>query len=299
MPCIVAVIVTYHPDRTKIFDLVNALENQVDNIVLVDNGTPTPLIDQLKKDCQISHLHWHLLNENKGVATAHNEGIRTARSLGADYVILFDHDSLPSPNMVSRLLSAVQEKKSAGVKVAAVGPNYHDDRQHNPPPFIEIKGLMLHRNSCTDPDGVVNADYLISSGCLIPIDALDVIGEMNDDLFIDFIDIEWGLRARAKGYQCFGVCAARMKHDLGDMPAVFLGKAYPARSPLRHYYHFRNALWLYKQGWVPWNWKVVDCWKLLLKFGFYSLITKPRNEHFQMMLLGLWHGFFGRMGKLG
>lgn len=299
MKNIVAIIVSYYPERTKLANLVKALENQVEHIIVVDNGTPGSLIEELEQDLGCRGVRWKLLRDNKGVATAHNEGIREARLLGADHVILFDHDSLPGPNMVAQLVSVSREKKRKGVKVAAVGPNYFDERQNNPPPFIEIRGLMLHRNSCIDPEGVVRADYLISSGCLIPMDALNVVGEMNDELFIDFIDIEWGLRARANGYQCFGVFSAEMKHDLGDKPVVFMGKAYPARSPLRHYYHFRNALWLYKQRWVPWNWKVVDCGKLLLKFGFYSLITQPQAEHFRMMLLGLWHGFIGRMGKLG
>jgi rhamnosyltransferase len=119
---------------------------------------------------------------------------------------------------------------------------------------------------------------------------------MREDLFIDYIDIEWGLRAKAKGFQSFGVCDAEMYHSLGEEPISLLGKKFPNHSPLRHYYHFRNAIHLYKESWVPLNWKLVDGWKLLQKFGFYSLFGKPRRDHFMMMSRGLLHGLLGKSG---
>ncbi len=41
-------------------------------------------------------------------------------------------------------------------------------------------------------DGFVEADFLIASGCLTPIESFDAIGLLNDDMFIDYVDIEWG-----------------------------------------------------------------------------------------------------------
>jgi rhamnosyltransferase len=69
-------------------------------------------------------------------------------------------------------------------------------------------------------------------------------------------------------------------------------------TPLRHYYHFRNAVWLYRQNWVPRNWKWVDGYRLLLKYVFYSLFARPRVTHWRMMTLGIWHGLRGRAGCL-
>jgi len=121
---------------------------------------------------------------------------------------------------------------------------------------------------------------------------------MREDLFIDYVDIEWGLRARHQGFQSYGVCSAYMRHSLGDHPINFFGKNIPLHSPLRHYYHFRNAVLLYREAWVPLNWKLVDGWRLCLKYVFYSLFAKPRMAHWRMMTLGLWHGLKGKTGKL-
>ncbi len=234
------------------------------------------------------------LKTNLGVAAAQNVGITLARERGAKYVVLFDHDSIPAPDMILRLLTAAQSQPL----VAAVGPCYLDPRRTIPVPFIRIEGLKLVRATCQDTVSVVPVDYLISSGCLIPMSVLDEVGVMREDLFIDYIDIEWGLRARSHGFQCYGVCGANMEHNLGDKPIIVLGKQFPSHSPLRHYYHFRNAVCLYRQFWIPINWKIVDGWRLLLRYGFYTLFAKPRSKHLKMMTLGLWHGLIGRMGPL-
>ena len=132
----------------------------------------------------------------------------------------------------------------------------------------------------------------------MPMRALDAVGDMRESLFIDYVDIEWGLRAKSKGFLSFGACGAGMAHDLGDEPFVFFGKKYPHHSALRHYYHFRNAVWMYRQPWLPVHWKLADGWRLLLKYGFYTLFAKPRHQHWWMMTKGVWHGLTDRMGRL-
>ena len=139
-------------------------------------------------------------------------------------------------------------------------------------------------------------DYLISSGCLIPMTVLDHVGGMREDFFIDFVDIEWGLRARRLGYQSYGLCGARMLHCLGHEPIELLKAKFPLHSPLRHYYHFRNAVLLSKEAWIPGSWKRINGLRMLLKYGFYSLFASPRLDHWRMMTLGVLHGLLGRAG---
>jgi rhamnosyltransferase len=234
------------------------------------------------------------LGENRGIADAQNVGIQWARNREAEFVLLMDQDSIPAPDMAEKLISAISEQPSP----AAAGPRYLDERQDNPPPFIRVRGLRLERCACSTEESVVPVDYLIASGCLIPMSVLDKVGGMRNDLFIDYVDIEWGLRARRHGFQSYGVCSAHMQHSLGENPIKFFSKNIPLHSPLRHYYHFRNALLLYKEPWVPLNWKLVDGWRLCLKYVFYSLFAKPCMAHWRMMTLGVWHGLAGKTGKL-
>ena len=293
---VVAVIVSYQPQLEGLVALVDALVRQVDSVVVVDNGSKWHFGGWLEK-YGAHRVHGIFLGSNTGVAAAQNVGIDWARRQGACYVVLFDQDSLPAPDMVRCLIEAVHAKQAAGGKVAAAGPRYLDERQDNPPPFIRVQGLTLLRQACDTSNSVVEVDYLISSGCLIPMSTLDAVGVMREDLFIDYVDIEWGLRARHKGFQSLGVCSARMQHSLGDSPIKFFGKNIPLHSPVRHYYHFRNAVLLYAEPWVPLNWKMVDGWRLCLKYVFYSLFAVPRKAHWRMMTRGVWHALVGKAGK--
>lgn len=293
---IVAVVVTYHPKLDMLAHLLAVLEGQVDSIVIVDNGSGVALSSWFQARGKRNE-HLIPLTTNLGIAAAQNIGMSRARERSPDYLLLLDQDSCPAPDMVERLSAAAAKLQNDGRHLAAVGPRYLDERQNNPPPFIRIQGLRVRRQACTHDEDVVAVDYLVASGCLIPMATLDAVGGMVEGLFIDYVDIEWGLRAQYLGYQSYGVCAAMMSHSLGEQPINFFGRQIPLHSPLRHYYHFRNAVWLYRQSWLPLNWKLVDAWRLLLKYGFYSLFARPRLAHIKMMSLGLWQGLGKRMGR--
>lgn len=292
---VAAVVVTYNPDLGNLRRLIETVKPQVSRLFIVDNGSSADIGSWLAEEP--GEVVFVALGENHGIARAQNAGIEKARVCHSNYVLLLDQDSIPAADMVSTLLAAAEARIAAGIKLACVGPRYKDARQDNPPPFIRVNGFRLERQTCAAPDSIVAVDYLIASGSLIPLTTLDVVGGMQDELFIDYVDIEWGLRAQQKGYSSFGVCAAHMQHDLGDNPVRFRGRNIPVHSPLRHYYHFRNAVWLYRQPWLRFNWKVVDASRLLRKFVFYSLFTVPRLRHAKMMTIGIAHGLFGVMGK--
>ncbi len=293
-PFLTAIIVTYNPDKEELLRLLTAVAPQVQAVVVVDNGSDED-VARWTSEAGIAGSHCYLLGDNYGVAEAINYGVGRALSLGTTHVVLFDQDSLPAPSMVSRLFAGYTKMVEQGVKVAAVGPRYSDPRSANPPPFIRLKGLRLVRANCAGMSPVP-VDYLVSSGCLIDLQCIKEIGLMQTSLFIDYVDVEWGLRAGKNGYQSFGVCDAYMQHHLGETPLTLFGRHIPLHSPLRHYYHFRNAVWLYRQSWVPIGWKMVDAYRLMFKYVVYSLFTDQPFTHCIMMTRGVWHGLIGRMG---
>jgi rhamnosyltransferase len=293
-----AVIVSFQPDLQKLKQLIEALQPQVDDIILVDNGSDADIVAWTKCLSNISALHVYCLGLNVGIAAAQNLGLKKVSDLLSSYVIFFDQDSCPAPDMIQQLLRVLIERQKNGEKIASVGPRFIDDRLDNPPPFVRIRGVKYERQPCISSHAVVLVDYLIASGCLVPMSTFAAVGTMQEELFIDYVDIEWGLRAKSQGFVSYGVCAAHMYHNLGDKPIAFAGKYYPARSAIRHYYMFRNAVWMYRQPWLSLNWKIADGWRLLLKYGFYLLFDKPRSLSWKMIHKGLWHGCIRRMGKI-
>ena len=295
-PKITAIIITYNPDRGELGRLLDAIEPQVDDIVAVDNGSAGGL-EAWFASRGSARTTFLPMNENIGIAAAQNAGIKWAREHGSAYILLLDHDSLPAPDMVSKLWQAMQDLIASGKKVATVGPKFVDKRQGNPPPFARTEGYRLVRCGNKDDKEVLLVDYVIASGSLIPLSIIDEVGDMNADMFIDYVDIEWGLRASRFGYGSYGVCCAVMNHSLGDEPIMFFGRAIPLHSALRHYYLFRNRIWLYRQPEIPTNWKIVDGYRLVRNFAFYALFARPHLRHVQMMVQGMRDGFAGKLGK--
>lgn len=292
-----AVVVCFRPTLSQLHALLMAIEDQVEGILVVDNGPDTTLRDWLANTRPRGCVHVPM-DGNVGVATGHNEGIRAARKRGASHVVLFDQDSLPAPDMIDQLFAAVDDASGRGLRVASAGPYFHDPRDGMYYPFIRLSGWKIERVREPDEHTWCLADYLITSGCLISMDAIDEIGGMEDSLFIDYIDIEWGLRARARGYVNLGVFGANMEHDLGDQPRRYLNGRLrvPMHSPLRHYYHFRNALALYRRAYIPLRWRLNDGYRLLLKGVFYSFFVGNGAAQRRMIWKGLRDGLSGVVG---
>lgn len=289
-----AVVVTHNPSPQDLLMLLNALVGQVDRIVVVDNASDLD-IRQLASKVTTEKIELVVMPENLGLAAAQNIGLRMTQASAVPYAILFDQDSIPDPDMVGILLNSLIELRSAGERIAAVGPNYLGTGQS---PFRRLGGLAIRRCSCSSNRDLVPVDFLISSGCLISLEALPEVGEMNEHLFIDYIDVEWGLRAARHGFRMVGVCAATMKHRIGDGVFAVLGKVAPMHSPLRHYYLFRNGVWLFSQNATPFRWKLAGMVNLFCKFWFYLFFSSPRTGHFRMMILGIIHGVIGKLGRL-
>ena len=289
------IIITYNPNKSVLLKLINTCLEAVQHVIIVDNGSSENLAFVLNG--RSDRLIYIGLDQNYGIAKAQNVGIIKAKEFNSYAVILFDQDSNPTLETIEKLIVTSDNLISSYKRIACVGPQYYELRRGIKIPFVRVEGVGLKRISCSPDCGWVQVDRLIASGSLIPMSTIDSVGLMKEELFIDYVDLEWCERALSKGFQAFGDCSSLMEHSLGDDPIFFLGRAYPSHSPLRHYYTFRNAIWMYRQNYVRLNWKIVDGMRLVRKYVFYSLLAKPRHQHFLMMTKGIFHGFRGKMGK--
>lgn len=281
----IAIAVTFNPVLSDLRAFIARISPQVEQLVIVDNGSTLDIEQALPTST--SSVQLIKLAQNQGLAAAQNVGIEWAIAAGAQYLIFFDQDSNPQEDMVVTLLNGLHTLERQGISVGAVGPYFLDVRKF--PSADEVNPSSVTQSNIVQ-------QTLIASGSLISIEVLERVGPMAQELFIDYVDLEWCLRANALGYEHFKIADAYMIHAIGGEPIQFLGKFWPSHNPVRHYFMFRNAIWLYKKSWVPIKWKLIDCLKLIRKFIFYSLFAKPRWEQIRMMGLGIWHGLIGRMG---
>ena len=296
---ICAIIITYYPNLRTLETAIAAIHGHVRKIVIVDNGSPEDSIKCMQKIIPGVSAYLISSSKNIGVAAGHNLGIAWARQQGCTHVLLLDQDSVAGTNMVSELLNAHRDLTEKGVRVAAVGPRYEDEFRQLSSFFVRFGRINFRHIRCTPQHRgkYIEVDFLITSGSFISLEIIELIGGMDEELFVDHVDTEWCLRAKSMGYRTFGVCNAVMHHTLGiEMVRVWKRRYVPRRKPLRHYYTFRNSIILYRRPYIPIIWIINDIVRLISMLFFYSLRTAPRFEHAWMMIKGIIDGLRGRAG---
>lgn len=290
---VTAVVSLYNPDQGVVAHCVALLE-QVDHVVAVDDGSPK---DGRAILADLDHLGVQVvrLEHNSGIASALNAGIRAAQAHADSpaFILTMDQDSLLEPGYTAKLLAAYDVATENGVAVGMVAPG-------------SISGLPTRRR------GTIKSTILggepIQSGLLIPAEALDALGLLMDELFIDGVDTEFYLRARNAGMESVLAPDARLEHALGAMvPASVFGREIsPAGRPLqirtaasyRYYYIFRNRLLLVRK-----YWRSQPAWALKGVLADYrhlaivSTLAPGRGKRLASALAGVRDGLSGVSGQ--
>jgi rhamnosyltransferase len=296
-----AIIISYNPNLDFLRSEISLLENQVEKIWIIDNASFLSIknwVSNLDASCDLELVQ---LQTNLGLGAGQNKGIELARSADASHVLILDQDSQPMPDMVERLLTALNCLQLQGISVAAVAPVYVDRVTGMRSGFVRF-GLLDYKKQFVTPDqDPVEADFIISSGSLISMNALDEIGLIDEDLFIDHVDTEWCLRALSKGFKLFGIPSAQMFHSLGDKRkrVWFLRwRNIPYHAPFRYYYMIRNGVLLQKRSYIPWRWRIGEYMRHCQIFLFYGFWGEGSFQRLAMMLRGLRDGHKGIQGPM-
>jgi rhamnosyltransferase len=293
---VAAVMILFHPDPHLLFRLVHSVVPQVDKLFVVDN---TPgyghTIPAVFNNCG-RPVTYQANGLNKGVATAQNIGIHLAMLEHFTHVLLLDQDSALPPGAVESLLAAEQSLLRAGKHVAAVGPLFIDEKSGHPScgvrhSWFRVQRIPIDRSA----NESVETDYLISSGSLMRSSVLNQVGLMRDELFIDWVDAEWGFRARSCGYQTYIVPSVVMLHSIGDATVRFFGCQINLHSAARDYYIVRNAAYLLRERRMGWNWRLVTIINIPKHIIVHAWFSRRRWVSLRQMLHAIWQGLFGKM----
>jgi rhamnosyltransferase len=270
--------------------------------VLVDN-TPNPEKNLISPYPASEKLNLISLGDNMGIAYAHNIGIEWAHDHSADYVLLLDQDSVPCTDMVKKLMATLNSNAARNLDIAAAGPAYEDPRTGHRSYFMVSQFGIPYRykpDKINQPSNLVVVNFLISSGTLIPIGALLNLGGKRSNYFIDHVDTEWCLRARASGFSLLGVHDALMMHSLGDKVKrvwLFYTRSVAYHSSLRDYYMFRNTLLLLRDVKMSVIFQLFLLSRLLQFATYFLIFASDRRQRLRCMLLGLYHGIQGIGGR--
>ncbi len=293
---VAAVIVLYHPASFQLYRLAASVVPQVEAVFLIDNTPDTDgELPAAFQNCP-RPIFYHRNGVNRGIAIAQNIGIERAMREGYSHVLLLDQDSALPTETVDRLLAAERSLLESGKKVATVGPQFFDEKDGRRcrtvgPGWIRVRWYEIPAGEA-DP---VECEHVIASGSLIRASVLATVGGMLDELFIDWVDVEWAYRAKSFGYASYIVPTVIMMHSVGEETRQLLGQYFNLHGPARNYYIVRNAAYLLKKGHMSWRWRATMLPYIPKYILVHSWLSQNRWKSLHQMLRGVWDGLAGNM----
>lgn len=285
--------VTFNPDIARLSLQIASLPLDA-SLIVVDNASNPGTLSSLQELLN-TRPHTTLIKNqtNLGLATALNQAANHAitQQPSAKYLLLMDQDSVPEQGAITGLLAAHIELEAQGLKVGCVGPRLIDNTTGLQHGFHQIKGWRWTRSYPTpDSCAPIYCTNLNGSGTLMRTTLMQTLGGLDEAFFIDHIDTEWAFRVLSQGWMLYGIPWVTFDHCMGErsLRFWFLGwRIWPQRSPQRHYYLYRNALWLMRRNYVPRVWKTWALAKLLLTMLVHTIGDLQRREQLREMLAGL------------
>lgn len=190
---ILSIILVYNPDIDLLLTNIRSFVEYIDSLIIWENTT---LSDEQKKiiySISPSKIVFHNEGHNKGISHPLNYAWKYAQQHNFDYLLTMDQDSIWE-NFISYLSNCLERAKH---EEAIFGPTLTSNIKNNQPLFMPI-------------------EYVITSGCLVPINILNKIKGYETNFFVDGIDIELCFKAREHGYNIYIVSDCRLIQRFGN-----------------------------------------------------------------------------------
>jgi GT2 family glycosyltransferase len=235
---IVAVVPTWRAAE-RVGTVLRHLAPQVDGVVVVDNGSDdgTPAALRAAATAVACPVEVIANDDNRGYAAAVNQGLERALAQGATRVLVANDDAIFLPGAVAALDEALARAPAAGCATArlvyAARPNVLNGAGGE---WLAWRGLARLRGEGRARDAPLRGapDYPSGAAVLFRRAALADVGLLDPTYYLYYEDVDWGLRARARGWPVAYAPDAVVLHggSTGTRDA-------PAR---RRYYNVRNRL---------------------------------------------------------
>ena len=228
--------------------------------VVVVNNNP----NRSSTNCVVATAVVHHHNRF-GLAGGFNAGVAYAIESGAESITLLDQDSVISPDSLACLAQACLHGQVVGPRV------------------VDVDRSSVHTSSSS------RARMLISSGTTFLSSTWIQIGPFLEWMEIDYIDHEWCFRANTYGVHLSVIQQATLLQTFGlrhpNRFAHCLGLQ--LYSPYRRAIALRNLRWLLVQRYVPFDIRLKEFLKMLLKPFIWLTVEPHRRRCFGVLWLGL------------
>ena len=295
-PRVFLIILNYNKslDTVKCLDSVAGLDYQNREIVIVDNNSKSPKVENLSSLIEARTGLKLLANaKNLGYSGGNNVGIKYALEHGADYVFILNPDTAIEKGSLSKLIEAAESDPKIGI----IGPAINEgNRTIYGSKISWLKSELTHSFVVTPSNkySILDTDrYITGAAILIKREVIEKIGLLDESYFLYFEDADYCLRASRAGFNLAIVPQAKVTH-VGSASTGSLGSALLLR------YHYRNAhLFNWKSGpllikfALPF-WSLFIIMKQLVKIIFWA----QRREISRTITVGVVDFYREKFGKI-
>jgi len=282
-----AIIVTFNPTATLKIN-VHSLLQQVEYVIVIDNSNNQTTAPVLETICSCDGVILIKNGANLGLAQALNQGLVWARLLNCIWVYTFDQDSFAFGQFCQLLLETFLTKRKELGNIIIASPTY-----------INLDSGLTY-NLEKDVNGLM--ETTMTSGNLIDLNLAINLGGFREDFFIDYIDVEFNLRARHYGYKIIEVKEAVLEHNLGNSKRVrFLYKnsvLVTNHSASRRYYNARNRVRTYIEYFPKFpNWVYKDLVNFIREVVKLCIYEDEVKSKLSALIKGIYDGLTAKMGQ--
>lgn len=263
-------VVFYNPQPKEVKNISSYL-NVFDKIYIYDNSLNC---NEEYKKINNKKIEYIYNGKNDGLSKAYNIMCKKAIIESYNYICLLDQDSLFLKEDIIRIIDKIEKNKNDKIAIFC--------------PQIIYKNLK---------DKVVNkkeeeVEWCISSGTFLDLNSFKVIGEFDENYFIDRVDSDYCYQLKKAGYKILKLNDSILKQELGNSEIKF-NQVVIEHNPVRNYYIFRNRLYFYKK-----NKKIYGAILPTLKQIFNVLVfEKEKLEKLKNMKDGFFDFYRGKFGE--
>jgi GT2 family glycosyltransferase len=282
----VAAVVLSWNGREDTLACLRSLEGEGADVIVVDNASEDGSADA------VSGVELIRNERNLGYAGGMNVGLRAALARGAEAVLLLNNDVEVERGAIARLAAAADGAGAVCPLITFAGEP--QTVWYAGAPFDPRRGYQGRHRGFGEPARKfterAETDRACGAAMLIPRQALERVGELDEGLFAYHEDTDWSLRAREAGLPIVVEPSARVRHKVS---AATGGEG----SPTALYYSVRNTLAVCERH-APLG--PVGTWRrrlvVLLAFTGQALVGRGRRARLRGVRDG-WRDF--RAGRFG
>jgi rhamnosyltransferase len=230
------IFVLYQPARDFLRNLLKA-QAACPIVVAVDNS---PEADVRLHECLREQGIEVIFNRNEGgLAGAYNRGAEFLLARQCDLIFLLDQDSNIEPSFFADMMDG---SSALGTDAFLIGPKIYEIALDKCMPVIPPGKRFPKPFRIEDQNqGLFPTLCIISSGSAISAAAYRKLGPFREDYFIEYVDVEYSLRAKSRSVPVYMNAAVTLRQTNGRIERH--GKWFTTNhAAWRRYYIARNSV---------------------------------------------------------